>query len=165
MLAENVIYIFITLSPLIFCRFKVLRYFLFRLRDHKIKSNSMDFYPARKGDVKEICIHVMSPKLWNCINFEMAFCHIAKIFFLIGHQRKMNSMWHKMKLLLAYEYFRALFKALCKKWWRVEFVSPLKWKYLMEHEVRWRFLPLDGNSIIYAQTIFNEENLRNFFVL
>lgn len=71
-------------------------------------------------------------KLWNCINFEMACCHIAMasaspffrfFFFWLdiniiiagcsqgGHERDeaANSMWHKMKLLVPHEYFKALF--------------------------------------------------------
>lgn len=53
------------------------------------------------------------------------FCHIAMIFSssrLIGHQRRMNSMWHKMKLLVTHEFLKH-FNSSCMQrygiWWRV----------------------------------------------
>lgn len=108
---------------------------------------------AFSGDVG---IHRMSRKFWNCINFELALLSYCDDFSsrLIGHQRRLNSMWHKTKLLVAHEYFKALQQLLHEEIWNMvtsELIYQLKWKYLMGHGVTefchhgWRFNNLRSN--------------------
>lgn len=62
----------------------------------------------------DVCIHRMASTFWNCINFELALLSYCDDFFPVwlDINGRMNSMWHKTKLLVTHEYILEYFHSM-----------------------------------------------------
>lgn len=88
------------------------------------------------------------------------FCHIAKTVFDFDwtSTEKRYVTWNEITLD-TWIFGRTSKKEIC---WRLEIARQLKWNHVMVQQI-WEFFFCYGNSIIYAQTIFTEENLLSKF--